>query len=96
MTPTQAKTVLIHLRDKLRRNGAVPSGRLPKEPKAQEIDGLALAMAEDLLEDMQKGKMNNRKTDAKFGVLYGLVLARGHVSLDDLGSYEKNSAPVAS
>lgn len=96
MTPVQAKTVLIHLRDKLQKTGAKPKGILPRSPGGDDVDGLALAMTEDLLEDVRKGKTNNRRTDAKMGVLYGLVLARGHVSLEDLSRYEKTAAPMAS
>lgn len=95
MNLRQAKTVLIHFRDKLKIKGVVKKGgKLSSTPSSEEIDGLALGLAEDILGDLRSGKEGDRKVDAKYGFLCGLLISRGHCSLEDLVTYEKTSAPM--
>lgn len=96
MDSTQAKTVLIHLRDRLKKTGAKPCMPVGKPTLSNnDVDGMAFAMAEDLLEEVKGGKSGG-KVDAKLAFLYGLVVSRGHATLDELSRYEKTSAPLAS
>ncbi len=96
MTTFQAKSVLINLRDRLKKSGAKPGFPVGKSQlEAGDVDGMAYAMTEDLLEDVRKGKMGEG-TSAKIGFLYGMVVARGHATLEELTRYEKTAAPLAS